>query len=66
MQFGKIGDSRVYDMFSIIIKGFPIICYRIYNFRNHNSTKQFNNPNDDFKVRFLWVLGFHVWTKDHK
>ncbi len=47
--FGVIKDGRVKDIISIIVFGFPIICYRIYSFPT--------------KVAFLWIVGFHIFTK---
>ena len=65
--FGTIKDSRRKDIFSIIINQFPIFSYFIIDFRNYNlGAKQFNNPDNNMKARFLYILGFHIWTKDVK
>jgi len=62
MKFGTIKDGRRKDIFSIIIFGFPIIAYFIIDFSSDN--KRFSNPKDDWKAKFLFILGFHIFTKD--
>lgn len=63
--FGTIKDGRRKDIFSIIIFGFPIFSYFIINFRKPG-IRYFDNPNSDWKCSFLFILGFHIWTKDTK
>ena len=60
--FGTIKDGRRKDIFSFIIFGFPIFSYFVIDFRN--DVKYF--ANESMKVGFLYILGFHIWTKDHK
>ena len=62
-SFGKIKDKRRKDIFSIIINGFPIFAWFIINFRE-NGIKYFNNPDNEMKASFLFILGFHIWTKE--
>jgi len=59
--FGAIKDGRRKDIFSIIIFGFPIVAYFIIDFRNEMITSK-----DKWQVGFLYILGFHIWTKDVK
>jgi len=63
--FGTIKDGRRKDIFSIIIFQFPIVAYFIVNFREPGR-KFFDNPDNDWKASFLFILGFHIWTKDIK
>jgi len=57
--FGTIKDGRRKDIFSIIIFSFPIFSYFIIDFRK--DAKYF--ANESMKVGFLYILGFHIWTK---
>jgi len=58
--FGKIKDGRRRDIFSIIINNFPIIALFEINFRTGKLC--FNNPDSDWKVKFFYILGFHIYT----
>jgi hypothetical protein len=51
----KLKDRGIHDIFSIIIGGFPIVEYRIYYFGNGNRP-----------IKFLWIFGKHIFTKDVK
>jgi hypothetical protein len=57
--FGTIKDGRRKDIFSIIIFSFPIFSYFIIDF-----TDIMKNSNDGWKAGFLYILGFHIFTKD--
>lgn len=61
-QFGTIKDGRRKDIFSIIIFSFPVFSYFIIDFKN--DVKYF--ANESMKVGFLYILGFHIFTKDVK
>jgi hypothetical protein len=60
--FGLIKDGRRKDIFSIIIFSFPIFSYFIIDFRK--DVKYF--ANESMNVGFLFILGFHIFTKDIK
>lgn len=61
-KFGTIKDGRTKDIFSIIIFGFPIICYRSYNFTSYK--KCFANEEEFEDIKFLWLFGFHIFTSN--
>ena len=58
--FGTIKDGRRKDIFSIIIFSFPIFSYFIIDFNQDHFYKE------SMKVGFLFILGFHIFTKDIK
>jgi hypothetical protein len=60
--FGTIKDGRRKDIFSLIIFSFPIFSYFIIDFRK--DVKYF--ANESMKIGFLFILGFHIFTKDAK
>ena len=59
--FGTIKDGRRKDILSIIIFGFPIFSYFIIDFNEIMKDSDYN-----WKVGFLYILGFHIFTKEVK